>query len=138
MLVRSGRYVDMEDKNCASAHEPYIVSKDTGWQIYDLIFKPASGFLNCNKPLAPNTEMTLSFDRSDSALALISKTAAAENPLKSQPLELTNVSLRARYVSSKRLRKYYQSINTREISYFYDELRLGSKNVIFIILKNKF
>ena len=75
--------------------------------------------------------MTLSFDRSDSALSLISKTAAAENPLKSQPLELTNVSLRARYVSSKRLRKYYQAINNREISYFYDELRKRSKFFFF-------
>lgn len=79
--------------------------------------------------------MTLSFDRSDSALALIAKTAAVENSLKNKPIELTNVSLRARYISSKRLRKYFEQINRNDISYFYDELRKRSHFYFFSHIK---
>ena len=96
---------------------------------YDLLFKPPSGILNSDKPLLPKTELVISFDRAGSELALLNKSKDYESPLTGKVIELSNVFLRANYVSSPFLRNYFNQISTRDITYKYDECEVYHKNL---------
>ncbi len=96
---------------------------------YDLLFKPPSGILNSSKPLLPKTEMIISFDRASSEIALLNKTKEYESPLAGKVIELTNVFLRANYLSSPFLRSYFDRISTRDITYKYDECAVYHKSL---------
>lgn len=111
------------------ARAPFAKTFDDNWAIFDLLFRPPVGILNSTKPLLPKTDMVISFDRAVSDLALISKTADAENPLDNQVIELENVFLRATYYSSPYLRNYFDGIADKEISYRYDETQVLCKNI---------
>ena len=105
----------------ANERDPYVTYPSDNYQIYDLRFRPPLGLLNSSIPLCPKTDFSLYFDRADSSLALIAKTAGATNSLANKPIELENVFLKATYITSPNLRNYFSSIETREISYKFDE-----------------
>ena len=119
---------------------PYITSIDANYQEYEILFRPPTGILNSKTPLAPKTELIISFDRADSALALISKTVDAENPLEGKVIPLENCFLRARYYTTPMLRNFFAKIEEREINYKYDECSVVCKNLpqnsVNIILPN--
>ena len=96
---------------------------------YDLLFRPPSGILNSSKPLMPKKELILSFDRATSELGLINKSSESESSLAGKVLPLKNVFLRARYYSTPFLRNYFNTIETREISFNYDECSVYHKNL---------
>lgn len=112
----------------ANQRDPYVKSP-TGFQFYDLRFRPPLGILNSSIPLCPKTDFGLYFDRADSSLGLIAKTSGAENPLENQPIELENVFLKATYVTSPNLRNFFSSIENTEISYKYDETLVYVKSL---------
>ena len=118
----------------------YIESTDEDYQEYEILFRPPTGILNCQTPLAPKTELIISFDRADSSLALISKVADQDNPLAGKVIPLENCFLRARYYTTPMLRNFFSKLDEREISYKYDECSVVCKNLpkqsINIILPN--
>ena len=118
----------------------YIIGSDANYQEYELLFRPPTGILNCRTPLAPKTELIISFDRADSSLALISKVAETENPLEGKVIPLENCFLRARYYTTPMLRNFFAKLDEREIHYKYDECSVVCKNLpqqsVNIILPN--
>ena len=105
----------------------YITESETGYQEYEILFRPPTGILNSKLPLAPKTELIISFDRADSSLALISKQADAINPFEGKVIPLENCFLRARYYTSPSIRNFFSKLQSREINYKYDECRSGFK-----------
>ena len=118
----------------------FINSDDANFTEYELLFRPSTGILNSKLPLAPKTELILSFDRAESSLALIGKTADAENPLAGKVIPLENCFLRARYYTTPMLRNFFATLDEREINYRYDECSVVCKNLpvqsVNIILPN--
>lgn len=99
---------------------------------YDLLFRPPTGILNSAKPLMPNKELLLSFDRAPADLSLIDIKTVNDNgvaDLSGKVLPLKNVFLKARYYSTPFLRNYFDTITNNEISYKYDELSVYCKNL---------
>ena len=125
--------VDLESEHVAQTvtvtRGSFVESSDNQWVLYDLLFRPPIGILNSTKPLMPKTEMTLHFDRATSELAMIAKTKNDENPLSGKAIELENVFLKARYISSPKLRNEFEAINERDILYNYDECSVFYKNL---------
>ena len=118
----------------------YIVGSDGDYHEYELLFRPPVGILNSKIPLAPKTELIISFDRADSSLALISKVANTENPFEGKVIALENCFLRARYYTSPMIRNFFSKLDDREINYRYDEVSVVCKNLpkqsVNIILPN--
>ena len=109
------------------SRQSYITSANSAYVVYDLLFKPPTGILNSTKPLLPKTEMIISFDRAPAELSLLSKEQNFESPLSGKVLELTNVFMRANYISSPFLRNYFNTVSTKDISYKYDECSVYHK-----------
>ena len=109
----------------------YITGSESGYQEYEILFRPPTGILNSKTPLAPKTELIISFDRAESSLALISKVADAANPYEGKVIPLENCFLRARYYTSPLIRNFFSKLNDREINYKYDECRHGFKTHIY-------
>ena len=97
-------------------------------QTYNFIFRPACGILNSTKPLAPKSELNLSFDRCTADMSLIDK---ADNgvDLSGKVLQIKNVVLTAKYYSSPFLRNYFSTIVTKDICYNYDEMSVYLKSL---------
>ena len=96
---------------------------------YDFIFRPPCGLLNSKKPLITGTEMTLSFDRAVSDLSLIAKKDVSTSKLLGKAFDLKNVHMTARYYSTPILRNYFSQIQSKSISYYYDEIQVYHKNL---------
>ena len=96
---------------------------------YDFLFRPPAGILNSIKPLAPNFELKIALDRAPSDLCLLNSEPNHAEPLSGKPLELKNVFLKARYYSSPYMRSYFNTIEEKDISYFYDECVVYQKNL---------
>lgn len=119
---------------------PFLIADDGDFQEYELLFRPSTGILNSKLPLAPKTELILSFDRAESSLALIGKTVNAVNPFAGKVIALDNCFLRARYYTTPMLRNYFSTLEESEINYRYDECSVVCKNLptqsVNIILPN--
>lgn len=112
-----------------SSRAPLLTSGDNNWYYYDLLFRPPVGILNSTKPLLPKTELTLHFDRAVSDLAIIALKEDAKNTMDGKAIELENVFLKARYISSLKLRNEFDGIIEKDISYTYDESAVYYKNL---------
>ena len=105
-----------------NTRNPFLASSDGAWYIYDILFRPPLGILNCSKPLLPKTELSLHFDRAVSSLALIAKTNDAENPYGDKSIDLENCFLEADYYTTQNLRNEFSRINQQDIIYRFDEI----------------
>ena len=95
--------------------------------VYELIFLPCDGFLFDNQPLAPNTELKLSFDRAKALVALQeidTPTSVIENVI-----ELKDTYAVATYISSDNIRKYFGQIERSPINYIYDDVAIMVKSL---------
>ena len=83
------------------------------------------------KPLPPNTELMLSFDRltADYSTILADLTDIVTSTLKGEVLTLKNVHAQVEYVSSPFLRNYFDRINEVPISYTYDDTVMINKSI---------
>lgn len=111
------------------SRKSYTKSSSDTIVLYDLLFKPPAGILNSKKPLLPKTEMIISFDRASSELALINKNPDQETTMDGKSIDLTTVFLRASYFSSPYWRNYFDTIQTKDINYNYDECQVYHKNL---------
>ena len=102
-------------------------SDDT--QIYHFRFRPQNGLLNSLKPLLPKQEFTLSFDRASADLSLIASELSEDYDISGQVLNLRNPYLSVDYISSPYLRNYFDGVNSKGISYFYDEVSVYHKSL---------
>ena len=105
-----------------SSRNPFNISADGKWHLYDILFRPPLGILNCSKPLLPKTELSLHFDRAISSLAMVAKERGAENPYKDRSIELENCFLEADYFTTQELRNEFARIGERDICYNFDEI----------------
>ena len=121
--------VDGVSDSTASSRKSLVDVHTSGHQTYEFLFRPAVGILNSLKPLATDFEMTISFDRAVSDLALINKTSGSTEALSGKAIELKNLYLQARYFTSPSLRNHFASIAEKDISYNYDELVVYHKNL---------
>ena len=91
---------------------------------------PSAGFLNENKPLPPNVELKLSFDRLAAEYStLLVDQESNSDPLKGTVLELKNVFAQVEYVSSPQMRSYFDRISETPIPYIYDECAVLFKSL---------
>ena len=90
---------------------------------------PSAGFLHENKPLPPNVELKLSFDRlaAEFSTTLVDKNGS--DSLRGKVLELKNVYAQVEYITSPHLRSYFDRISEKPISYTYDECSVLYKNL---------
>lgn len=96
--------------------------------IYDFVFVPNDGFLNSNAPLLNDCELKLSFDRSKADVAFI-KIGDVTNDLTDKVLEISNCFAVTEYVSSESIRKRFSKIDTRPITYAYDNCDVTLKTL---------
>ena len=100
--------------------------------VYEFIFTPNDSFLNSNKPLLPNVELKLSFDRLPaqfSSLHVEKPVDDSVSPIKDTVLTLKKVYAVADYVSSTSLRHHFDTIEYQPITYDYDEIQATVKNL---------
>ena len=89
---------------------------------YDFVFVPNIGFLAGNLPLLQNCELKLNFDRASGAAAVMSTTN------KSIPyLEIKDCHAVTEWISSSKLRTYFEGIDYNPIPYKYDEIEVIEK-----------
>ena len=117
-------YEDLQDDDKATivARRRQGIPKSGSKYIYHFIMIPSAGFLTENKPLPPNVELKLSFDRltAEYSTLLVDQTSKTD-PLKGTILELKNVFAQVEYVSSPQMRAYFDRISENPIPYVYDE-----------------
>ena len=102
----------------------------TGFKTYDFLFHPQAGIMSSVKPLAPNCEMKLTFDRACSDLSLIAISQGVDNPFAGKSLEIRNPFIRSRYYSTPYLRNYFGKVfSMSTINYRYDEIQVYQKNL---------
>ena len=94
-----------------------------GHYTYDFCVIPLVGFLGNHDPLPKNTEVKLSFDRTQSGIPLI---AAAEKELN---LEISDCYAVTEYISSPELRSYFDGIENQPIRYEYEECEVYTKSI---------
>ena len=87
-----------------------------GMYTYDFCVIPLVGFLGSNDPLPKNTEVKLSFDRTNNAIPVI---AAAEPD--DINLEIKDCYAVTEYISSPSLRTYLDSIDTLPLRYDFED-----------------
>ena len=90
---------------------------------YELIFTPQNGFLNNNLPLLTNCELKLSFDRCNAELGLL-EIGTVTNSAASSSLVISDAYVMAKYVSSERMRRYFDQIERGPISYHFDDIEV--------------
>ena len=84
---------------------------------------PVVGFLGNNDPLPKDTELKLSFDRTPSAVSLLSDADKDIN------LALTDCYALTEYISSPELRSYFNGIDNVPIRYEYEECEVYCKTI---------
>ena len=94
-----------------------------GHYTYDFCVIPLVGFLGNHDPLPKNTEVKLSFDRTQPGIPLI---AASELELN---LEISDCYAVTEYISSPELRSYFDGIDNQPIRYEYEECEVYTKSI---------
>ena len=118
-----------DDKDAIINHRRRGISKIGSKFIYEFIMIPSAGFLKENKPLPPNVELKLSFDRLPAEFSTILLDSDGIDPLKGQVLELKDVYAQVEYISSPFLRNFFDRIEVNPISYTYDECNIIYKSL---------
>ena len=96
--------------------------------IYDFVFVPNDGFLNSNTPLLNDCELKLSFDRSKADMSVL-KLGEVQNDLSDKVLEISNCFAVTEYISSEAIRRRFSKIETRPITYVYDNCDVTLKTL---------
>ena len=96
--------------------------------IYDFVFVPNDGFLNSNTPLLNDCELKLSFDRSKADLSFL-KLGEVKNDLTDKVLEISNCFAVTEYISSEAIRRRFAKIDTRPMTYVYDNCDVTLKTL---------
>ena len=124
--------LNQERKNLIKVQRDTLLDSDaasTGNKLFEFLFKPPVGILNCLKPLPPNFEVKLTLDRCVSDIALIALETGTENPRAGKSLTIVNPYLRSRYFSSPYLRKYAEASKLSDLTFTYDEVSVVQKNL---------
>ena len=95
-----------------------------GLYTYDFCVIPLVGFLGNHDPLPKNTEVKLSFDRTQPGIPLIA--SAANEDLN---IAITDCYAITEYISSPELRSYFDGIDNQPISYEYEECEVYTKSI---------
>ena len=95
-----------------------------GKYTYDFCVIPLVGFLGNQDPLPLNTEVKLSFDRTNAGIPLI-----AEAEVEDLTIEITDCYAMTEYVSSPELRSYFDGIDNHPIHYEYEECEVYTKSI---------
>ena len=95
-----------------------------GKYTYDFCVIPLVGFLGNQDPLPLNTEVKLSFDRTNAGIPLL---AAAE--IEDLKVEITDCYAMTEYISSPELRSYFDGIENHPIHYEYEECEVYTKSI---------
>ena len=96
---------------------------------YNFLYRPPMGILNSTKPLLPNSELIITFDRANSDLSLIAKPDTDTDNISNTVLDIKTVYLKANYYTSPFLRNYFSTITKSEIVYNYDEISIYHKSL---------
>ena len=102
------------------------LSADNSTRRYEFVFTPNTGFLASPDLLLKDTELKISFDRTDPGTSLL-KTATIETECKY--LEIKDCFAVTEYVSSQDIRDYFEVIETRPFVYEYEEVEVLVKNL---------
>ena len=121
----NGTRLSIVESNRDSLLDPS--SFKTGYKTYSFMYRLPTGIFNCIKPLGPNHEVKISFERAPSELSLIAEKAENENPLKGKSIELRNVFCKTKYISSQYLRDQIRQNETQD--YKFDEISVYQKNL---------
>ena len=95
-----------------------------GMYTYDFCVIPLVGFLGNNDPLPKNTEVKLSFDRTNNAIPIL-----AESEPDNINLEIKDCYAETEYISSPELRSYFDGIDNHPITYEYEECEVYTKSI---------
>ena len=90
---------------------------------YDFCIIPNVDFLGNNDPLPKNTELKLSFDRTEASIPLLSDTKQEIELVLNECYAVTE------YVSSPEKRKYFESIDYEPLRYEFEECEVYSKSI---------
>ena len=127
-------YEDMTDdqKKEIVSHRRKMSKKVGSKYIYQFIMVPTAGFLHENKPLPPNVELKLSFDRLAAEFSTLLVDASGDpsgDPLRGTVLDLKDVYAQVEYVSSPHWRSYFDHISDKPVSYNFDECNVLYKTL---------
>jgi len=115
------------DKTALIAHRRKTIPKTSNKYIYEFVMTPNDPFLNENKPLPPNVELKISFDRLPAEYAIYA--TGNDKTLKGTVLELKSVYAQVEYISSPALRTYFDMIHSEPINFEYDEISVLAKSL---------
>ena len=111
----------------APARRAMGISKN-GKRTYSFVFVPNDGFLNSNSPLLRDCELKLSFDRSIADLSFI-QIGEITDDLANSVLKIENCFAVTEYISSEELRRKFSKIDTRPITYTYENCDINLKTL---------
>lgn len=115
------------------SNREYFGESSTGKMQYQLRLSLDGGVLNCNQPLPSNTEVKLSFDRSQASVALLYKEYGENKQypttLDAKVLDIIDPYLEVEYISSPYLRNFYAQIVDRPITMRYDDCDIYMKTL---------
>ena len=120
--VYNAGWDSIHDKSAKDVRVSYATHKSAQYT-YDFCIIPLVGFLGNNDPLPTNTEVKLSFDRTNPGITLL---ATANQDIE---LAITDCYAMTEYVSSPELRSYFDGIDNRPIRYDYEDCEVYSKSV---------
>lgn len=94
---------------------------------YDFVLMPNIGFLASPDLLLNDCELKLSFDRSDISIPLVQCSGTVTNTV--TKIEIKDCVAITEYVSSPRLRTYFETVDNNPIIYEYDDCEVIVKSV---------
>ena len=95
---------------------------------YEFALSPNHGFLACPTPLLPDCELKISFDRTKAQNVLIAQGEIAEPP-EDGYIEIKDCMAITEWISSPKLRSYFETIDNNPIIYDYDDCEVLIKNI---------
>ena len=110
-----------------SSRQAFGTLKD-GKRTYTFVFIPNNGFLNSTLPLLNDCELKISFDRSKMSTSFL-QIAEPMIDHNESVIEIKNTFAVAEYISSEKMRNHFDRIETRPITYNYDECDITLKTL---------
>ena len=122
--------VTLKTKTTVMTSRKHQGSLSGSTRIYDFMFIPNCGFLNSNLPLLNNCELKLSFDRINSDVAFIATGSVPDGSnISGKPIEIKDCYAISEYISSEKLRSYFNRIEGGPITYNFEECEVTLKTL---------
>ena len=119
LKIESGRIKEARQQGAT-------MSADNATIRYEFVFTPNTGFLASPDLLLKDTELKISFDRTNPGTSLL-QTSSIETECKY--LEIKDCYAITEYVSSQEIRDYFEVIESRPFIYEYEEVEVLVKNL---------